>query len=605
MPGEGAVVAMSDAPREQDDVAGLVVADPGSDATAALYRTIFDALDEGFCVVEIIENERGAPVDYRFLEVNAAFAQHTGLRDALGRTILELVPDIEPHWIATYGRVAQTGEPARFEAQTSTSDTHVWFDEYAFRLGGPDSRRVAIHFQDISERKRVEDELHHRSEQFHTLVEQAPFGVILLDAGLRLVAVNPAARPSFGDIAGLVGRDLEEVLRMVWPDALAQGLLHIFRTTLATGEGYHDPEMTGVRRDRGTVESYDWRVDRILLAGGRYGVVCYFHEVSAQVAARQAIAASEARYRSLFTSIDEGFCIVEVLLDEAERPLDVRFLEVNPAFGQQTGEPDALGRTLREIAPTIEPFWIDAAGAVALTGESRRFTEFSASAGRWFDVYAFRIEAPHERKVAVLVRDVTAPRRAEAALLESEAKLRHRAHHDALTGLPNRIVLEDRLRLALAAAERHGRVLALLFVDLDGFKDVNDTFGHAGGDTVLAEVARRLQATLRVGDTLARLHGDEFVVLLPEVSNPRDAGRLASDLLTEIAKPMELEGRELRVSASIGVSVYPDDAREASHLLRAADVAMYRAKVAGKNAVNYFGASLHAQPLSGGGVDGP
>jgi diguanylate cyclase (GGDEF)-like protein/PAS domain S-box-containing protein len=573
--------------------------------TAEAYRKVFDALDEGFCVVEIIEDASGVPVDYRFLETNAAFEHHTGIRGARGRTILDLVPDIEPHWIEIYGQVAQTGEPARFEAQTDTSSRHVWFDEYAFRLGGRDSRRVAIHFRDITQRKRVEEELRFRGQQFQTLVEQAPFGIVLLDGDLRLVEVNPAARPAFGDIGRLVGRDYGEVLRIVWPDALAQGILQILRTALATGEGYHDPEMVGVRRDRGTVEHYDWRADRIPLPDGRDGVVCYFRETSAQVAARQAIAASEARFRMLFASIDEGFCILEVLLDQDGSPIDARFLEVNPAFGQQTGTEAALGHTLREIVPTIEPFWIDALGTVALTGEARRFTEFSAPLGRWFEVYAFRIEAPPERKVAVLVRDVSERKRAEAALVESEAKLRHRAHHDALTGLPNRVVLEDRLRLALAAAERHARVLALLFVDLDGFKSVNDGFGHAAGDAVLAEVARRLQATLRVGDTLARLHGDEFVVLLPEVSTAGDAGRLARDLLAEVARPIGVEGRELILSASIGVSVYPDDAREAEQLLRAADVAMYRAKLAGKNAVNYFGASLHERALGGAGIGGP
>ena len=573
------------------DLVGIVAAEPERDAMATLYRTVFDALDEGFCVIDIVEDEDGVPVDYRFIETNRAFEDLTGILGARGRTILELVPDIERYWIETYGRVAQTGEPARFVAETKTAGTHVWFEEDAFRLGGPASRRVAIHFKDVTARKRVEEELRYRSAQFHTLVEQAPLGVVVLDPDLRVLEVNPAARPTFGEIPALVGRDFGEILRTLWPPAVAAGLVQNFSATLSTGAPYHDPELTGHRADRGKTESYDWRIDRLLLPDGRDGLVCYFRDITVQVAARRAVAASEARYRTLFESIDEGFCIIEVLVDEAQRPTDGRFVEVNPAFEHQTGVANALGRTVRELVPTVAPTWLDTLAGVALTGEPLRRTQRAPALGRWFDVFTFRVGEPHERKVALLFTDVTERLRAEEALRASEAQLRHRAHHDALTGLPNRAVLEDRMAVALAAAERHRRVMAVLFIDLDGFKDVNDRLGHADGDVALAAVARRLQASVRAEDTLVRLHGDEFVVLLPELSSPLDASLVARSLLAAVAEPIEVAGHELVLSASIGIAVYPDDARDVSSLLRAADAAMYRVKLAGRNGANDFGAA--------------
>jgi diguanylate cyclase (GGDEF)-like protein/PAS domain S-box-containing protein len=345
--------------------------------------------------------------------------------------------------------------------------------------------------------------------------------------------------------------------------------------------------MSGVRADRGNTEYYDWRMDRIRLPDGTDGIVCYFSDISEQVWARHSLAVSENRYRTLFESIDEGFCIVNVIFDEDERPIDYRFLEINPAFVRHTGLDDAVGRTLTELVPGIEPYWIDAYGRVALTGEPTRFIEHAESMGRWFDDYAFRIGEPEERKVAVLFNDVTERKRAEHALQESVALLRHHAHHDVLTGLPNRLMFEEKLRATVATADRHARPFAVLFLDLDGFKAINDDFGHAAGDVVLIEVARRLRRSLRASDTLARIHGDEFVVILPELCEPHEAGSLAQKLLAIVSDPIDVAGTTVSVQASIGVSLYPNDGANPRALVRAADAAMYQAKQGGKNAVGF------------------
>jgi len=172
-----------------------------------------------------------------------------------------------------------------------------------------------------------------------------------------------------------------------------------------------------------------------------------------------------------------------------------------------------------------------------------------------------------------------------------EGKIRNLAYHDALTGLPNRVLLNDRLEMALANSRRNQNKLAILFVDFDGFKRINDTLGHALGDQLLKGVAERLRQCLRKQDTVSRLGGDEFVILLPEVGAAADAGNLARKLLTVVRAPFDLGGKEVRITLSIGVAIYPQDGETAKTLLKHADEALYQAKSRGKDSFAYYVAS--------------
>jgi diguanylate cyclase (GGDEF)-like protein len=172
---------------------------------------------------------------------------------------------------------------------------------------------------------------------------------------------------------------------------------------------------------------------------------------------------------------------------------------------------------------------------------------------------------------------------AAIARTETEAKIRHQALHDAVTGLPNRILFEDRLTRVLATARRHGRSLAVLFLDLDNFKRVNDSLGHSVGDEVLLTVARRMASCIRMEDTLARFGGDEFVVLMPEISRPQDWSELVDRISRALQEPLQTAGRQLVTSVSVGVAVggAPHPEKDAQALLRDADLAMYAAKQRG------------------------
>lgn len=159
-----------------------------------------------------------------------------------------------------------------------------------------------------------------------------------------------------------------------------------------------------------------------------------------------------------------------------------------------------------------------------------------------------------------------------------DPELSYRAHHDALTGLPNRHAFEERTNHGLAYARRYGRPMAILFIDLDGFKAVNDSLGHPAGDTVLCDVAQRLRSALRESDIIARWGGDEFVAALLEVGSEQDAARAAQKLMDAIKEPLSVEGQQICLSASIGISLYPEDGTDLTSLLRKADQEMYESR---------------------------
>jgi diguanylate cyclase (GGDEF)-like protein/PAS domain S-box-containing protein len=176
--------------------------------------------------------------------------------------------------------------------------------------------------------------------------------------------------------------------------------------------------------------------------------------------------------------------------------------------------------------------------------------------------------------------------------VHAQNRIQYLAYHDSLTELPNRAMFSELLNHAISKARRHNRRMAVLFIDLDRFKNINDTLGHEAGDTLLQEVGRRLKHTLRQSDTVARLGGDEFVVLLEEIGDARQVEKVAGKILAAVVRPFHLLGQEFRVTASIGASIYPEDGQDEQTLMKSADIAMYQAKEEGRNAFRFYSAKM-------------
>ncbi len=204
----------------------------------------------------------------------------------------------------------------------------------------------------------------------------------------------------------------------------------------------------------------------------------------------------------------------------------------------------------------------------------------------------FRDEKDEPVGMISYAQDITERKRAEDALAKQKDMLHHQAHHDALTGLPNRLLFDDRLEQAIERSKRDGQRAALFFIDLDDFKEINDSLGHEMGDEVLKIVSKRLSGSVRGEDTVARLGGDEFTIIVNELALGEDASLLAQKIIDVLAIPITMGKNVLHVSSSIGISIYPDDSESAQDLFKYADAAMYKAKTVGKDSYKSYSVEM-------------
>jgi diguanylate cyclase (GGDEF)-like protein/PAS domain S-box-containing protein len=319
---------------------------------------------------------------------------------------------------------------------------------------------------------------------------------------------------------------------------------------------------------------------------------------------------SERRFRALFDQVSDERREAQAQARQAAIVFDntseaivitdaaTKIVAVNAAFTSITGyQPhEVLGqnprfwRSGRHNAAFYSQLWTALNQTGHWRGEVWNQRKNGEAYPAWESISAVKDASGRVTHYVSMLSDIT-------PLKQAEDRLQQLAHHDALTGLPNRLYFTASLKSSLERAKRHRSQVALLFLDLDRFKLINDSMGHSNGDELLKEVGRRLQHTVRAVDAVARLGGDEFTVTLEDIGHADDAARLADKLIAAIMQPLVLAGREVVSSVSIGIALYPDDADNAEDLTRAADAAMYRAKDHGRHTHEFYTPEIGARAL--------
>jgi len=415
-------------------------------------------------------------------------------------------------------------------------------------------------------------ELHNRA-----IVDNTADAIISFGEDGVIATYNPAAERIFGyESYDIIGKKVAQLIPTLADDAAIRDLLGERR------------EVEGLRKIRATFP-LELSLSAMELGGKRL-FVAIGYDITLRKQAEEELRTQKEWLTTLINAMPDLICF---------RDGGGRWLVANRFYLEIAGLSgiDYQGRSSAELArlahvdsdyllstsATDERAWRE---GVTLGYEKEVPTADGGS--RIFDMTKIPLFHPDggRRGLVLVGRDITERKMAAA-------RIHHLAHHDALTGLPNRILFQERLRSALAQAKRLGHRVALLFLDLDKFKDINDILGHHVGDLLLKAVAKRLLRCVRETDTVARLGGDEFAVVLTNLADPEGAGSVADTIIASVADPFGLEEHEVLTSTSVGITVFPDDADDADQLLKNADLAMFRSKADGRNGYRFYIAEMN------------
>ncbi|HYE35971.1 sensor domain-containing protein [Methylocaldum sp.] len=432
-------------------------------------------------------------------------------------------------------------------------------------------RGFAKVMRDITERK-------HSEERFRWAVEAAPNAMILAREDGRIVLINAQAERLFGysrdELQGeLIERLVPERFRV--QHTLERLNFSALSQTRPMGAGRN---LCGCCKD-GREVPVEITLNPFATSEGTFTLVSIIDITERQLAEERLRQAA-----TVFESTAEGVIITDA---------DIKIIAVNKAFTTITGysEQEVLGRNPRAFrsgrhhSDFYRDLWTSILESGSWQGEIWDRRKNGEVYPKWLTISVIRDEAGHVINYIGVFSDISQIKR-------SEEQLAHLAHYDPLTNLPNRLLLNSRLSHALEQAKRQNRKVVLLFLDLDRFKTINDSLGHPAGDELLVAAGRRIRHRLREADTLARLGGDEFVILLEHL-NHCQAAAIAQHVLVALSEPFRLaSGHEVFVSASIGISIFPDDAQDSTQLVRNADAAMYQAKESGRNTYHFYTEAL-------------
>ena len=556
---------------------------------------------------------------------------------------------------------------------------------------------------DITELKLTELARQNSENQYRIIVETAQEGIWTVDAKGLTTFANPK-------IAEILGYTADEMLGRSMYDFMDDKGREIAERNMERRKaGISEKHKFKFRKKNGDDVWTELQTSPLVdNKGGHAGALAMISDITERFHSDMNLRKSEEKYRLLFENMTTGFALHEVVFDEQGKPYDYRYLEINPAFEKLTGvaASQLLGKTVLEVLPETEQYWIDIYSRVAITGEPIAYQNYSRELGKTYDTWAF---SPAKNQFAVIFSDITDRKKAEdelAALAErlelatraahlgiwdwdiinnqlnwdermfelygihksnfsgayeawgasihpddkefmeictkdaitgvrpydtefrviwpdqsihhikaygqvvfaddgkairmtginyditdrvqSQNELHFMAHHDPLTSLPNRSFFMSQLSRAIKRAERSRGSIAVFFMDLDRFKNINDTFGHDTGDKLLRLIATCLLKEIRGSDTIARLGGDEFAVIMEDINSDEDVVHAAEKIIDLLSRPFTIDNNEFYGTTSIGISMYPGDATSPQALLKNADTAMYQAKALGRNTYRFY-----------------
>jgi diguanylate cyclase (GGDEF)-like protein/PAS domain S-box-containing protein len=434
---------------------------------------------------------------------------------------------------------------------------------------------------DVTERRRAERLLHESEQRFAKIFHASPVPIVIsVPEDGRYLEVNEAWSNFFGyPMDAVAGRTSLEL--GIWT---AEADRAEFASKLASEGRVRNFEYR-MRKHSGELADVLVSTETIDLAGEERLLTSVMDITDLKRVERQ-LQASERRFRDFAEAAGEYVW---------ETDVDGRYTYVSRRVEQVLGYPreEMYGRRPTEFMPPGEVEQIQSVlGEAIAKGEPFRNVELRSLTRAGSLVWQLVSGVPIRDEMG-LVRGYRGTAMEITERKQAERRIEELATRDPLTGLPNRLLLADRLGQGLLSAQRAGDMLGVLFVDLDHFKNINDTLGHQAGDLLLKEVARRLGGVVRKGDTLSRQGGDEFVVVLEGLKTPDDAGQVAQKVLNSLAQPCEIEGHRIVTSGSVGIAVYPSDGADAATLMRHADTAMYAAKSSGRKNYQFFSADMN------------
>jgi len=573
------------------------------DEVTRLLREQEAILDAASIGIAFVRDRRVVRCNRRFEEMHGY-----GQEDLIGQpTRMLLARDEDRARLGESCAQLAKGGTHSITALSRRNDGSTWWSRITGRAMDPtDPHKGAVWLiEDISEPRRAAEELDRMLAEQQALLDNVVVGISLVRF-LRVVRCNRRYEQMYGYDAGeAIGATTREFY--FTDEEYAQAVAHY--TEVDRGQT-HSREQWLRRRDGSGL----WcRLTGRALEPGNpaKGTVWLFEDITETKRASEEVRRALAEQQLILENATIGIAFMR---DRRFQRCNRRMEEI---FGYAPGE--LIGRSTEQIHVSREAF--DEVGRIGYAALARgeAYTEERQLRRKdgsliWCKVVGKSADPSNLTEGAIWIYDDVSPEHATRESLEravaertaelnaanarlgaeigdrreAEERAQHLADHDALTGLPNRRLLEDRLTQALALSKRNRKQTAVMFVDLDRFKAINDSLGHTVGDQVLKEVAQRLVKQLRVGDTICRVGGDEFVVVLPEAERSTDAAHVAGKIIETLSQPVQVTDRALSVTPSIGIAVFPEDGRDAETLLRNADAAMYHAKESGRANYQFF-----------------